>query len=248
MPLPPLLSCLTQPLLLSDYIDQSLTIGKRELYFSVDRSHIECLLDQETVGRFHQSMTHFNLRPAFLDRPLFLALKTPITLAPGERRSFILERPIALDLNLRRDQHPDHLMIASFPCLKLKRTSYGTVDQAMVCYFWESEQVEEAQSECFALVPVIVVNQSTSTLQLKKLVIYKNYMKLYASSELLCTSAIQVKLNNKREGFINYKSTMPLLFQDQTVTVIEPQKGSRFHIINSFKNFKRRGTGIEHGF
>ena len=248
MSLPPLISALTQPLLLSDYINQSLLIGERELYFSSDHEHVECPLDEDSVGRFQRDLTHFNLKPTLLDRPLFLALKTPVTLSPGERRSFILERPIAFEILLHRQERSEPLILTSFPSMQLKRTSYGTVDQAMVCYFWESEQVERAQSGCFALVPVEVINQSTSTVQLKKLVIYKNYMKIYVSADTLCTSAIQVKLNNKKEGFINYQSTLPKLLRGQEVTVIEPRPGSRFNILNSFKSFKRRGTGIEHGF
>ena len=180
--------------------------------------------------------------------PLFLALKTPITLLPGERRSFVLQRPIAFELNLTRGDIPEYFNMTSFPSVHLRRTSYGEVNQAMVCYFWQSEIVEKPQDQSFALVPVEVINQASTSVQLKKLVIYKNYMKLFASPQMLCTSAVQVKLSNMREGFINYKSSIPLLFQGQDVTEIESKPSSRFHIINSLKNFKRRGTGIEHGF
>ena len=248
MSLPPILSTFDHPLSLSEYINQPLTIGERELFFAADHDHVECLLDQEVVGRFHRRLTHFHLKPALLDRPLFLALKTPVTLSPGERRSFLLDRPISLELNLSHTGNAEHFRLLTFPCVLLKRTSYGTVDQAMVCYYWESQECEEARSPYFALVPVEVVNQATSTVQLKKLVIYKNYMKLYATSRQLCTSAIKVKLSNRREGFISYQSAPPDLLSGEDFTTIEPEPDSRFHLINSFRNFKRRGTGIEHGF
>ena len=134
MSLPPLLSILDHLLRLSDYVDQPLSIGERELCFATDHDHVECLLDQEVIGRFHTRLTHFNLKPALLDRPLFLALKTPVTLSPGERRTFLLERPVSLELRLSHAGSTEPFKIATFPCVRLRRTSYGTVDQAMVCY------------------------------------------------------------------------------------------------------------------
>ena len=249
----------TQSHLIQDYLNTSLTLFHSTLSFSQDKDQnlTYFWIGDQCQGSFSRQYTHFKLYPTLLDRPLALSLD-PITLLPGEKHKLYLERPIALELHLF--SHKDLLQnrstpsklnrIYTFPITSLKRTTYGHVQNAMLCYFWKSHHLSSPleTQPLLACLPIYLENTTKEKMTFQKLIIYKNYLQLYLFPSQMMTCALHIKLSSPRDAYIQYDYTPPLDLKEDALHVVSQLSQRAPKLFKKFRLFKRKGTGIEYGF
>jgi hypothetical protein len=245
-----LLSFCTQSQKISDYLDQNLHLVERTLRFSQEDQEFYYFIDNELIGRFSTQYSYFTLIPILLDRPLVLALKPSLTLLPYESRTLSLERPISVELKIQTHaavDSPSHA-IHRFPLVPLKMTSYGKVQKAMLCYYWESRVLTHQAQDLFASVPIDLKNESKDKVSFQKLIISKNYLQLYILPTQLLTCAVHVKITSKQDAYIKYEDHYPSHLLEKPIKTVSDLDQNASKLLKKFKTFKRKGTGIEYGF
>ena len=234
-----------------EYLNQDLVFLDTTLRFTREGSSFYYERNGVLKGCFSEENPYFKLAPTLLDRPLVLALESPVVLLPNEQRSLYLERPISLELHLSTssNQKQSHC-IDTFPLVDLKRTAYGKVQNAMVCYHWTSPCYEDwtQAKDLFAVLPLSLDNASKKRITFQKLVIYKNYLQLYLFPSQILTCEVRIKVSSSQDAFIQYDESYPN--QIGTVplhTVTDQEQGSN-KFLKRVRFAKRKGTGIEYGF
>jgi hypothetical protein len=233
---------LHSPLRLASY-QLSLTRRARLIYYTLTR--LDALGGEaEQHGSFSATHPLIEIRATLLDRPLAMLLDEPLYLSPSETLEIGLSRPIAFELYVG-DEHKRSVLLKA-PSKPLRLTSYGEVNDAMLSYHWVTTCVNEAMDGDEALVPLSLINQTKRPIKFQKLIIHKNFLKLYLTERGFMTNSIRVKLSSKMEAYLEY--------QDQA----DQRRGSAELIYESedtgnakllrYLRVKKRGTGVEYGF
>ena len=173
-----------------------------------------------------------------------------ITLLPQEQHTTYIERPITIDLHVLTEIHQDSHCIYNFPIVPLKLTSYGNVQNAMLCYYWQSQAFQQSldTQELFTSVPLHLKNTTKKKVTFQKLVIYKNYLQLYILPSQMITCAIHIKITSNQEAYIEYEDTCPVTIEEAPIHTVSYLTQSTSPIFKKLRQFKRKGTGIDYGF
>ena len=98
----------------------------------------------------------------------------------------------------------DELKLLLSPTRRLRLTSYGRVTQPMICYHWKATTGNLPVDGNEALVPMLIQNQSKQVIELRKLILYKGFLKLFKTDHYFVTNEVKLKMTSKQEGFLEY--------------------------------------------
>ena len=227
-----------------------LTLGERRLSVQLgERLHAFELKDDGGTllkcGQFDAKLDHLQLRPTLLDRPLSLGLERPIHVAPGATLKLSLSRPIAFDVVVSNASQ--ELTLLSCATRSLRLTSYGQVTNPMICYHWRSPTDITLAEEDEALVPLLVSNHTKQAVELKKVILYKSFLKLFRAEAQFVTNQVEVMITAKNEAYLEYSERPP---QELGTCVLsyDPKHEGELPLLKILRLVGKKGTGIEYGF
>ena len=200
--------------------------------------------EAERRGSLSGRYPHLEIRATLLDRPLAMLLAEPLHLSPSETLQVGLSRPIAFELCVG-DEHKRSVILRE-PTKPLRLTSYGEVNDAMLCYHWVTGCVSEAVDGDEALVPLTLSNQTRRPITFQKLIIHKNFLKLYLTERGFMTNSIKVKMSSKTEAYLEYQDQADDL-GPRAELIYESDNTGNAKLLR-YLRVKKRGTGVEYGF
>lgn len=239
------LRCVAEGDLISYELSRALSRGERERIAleGEDAGDEELRLAQ---GLFPTRLSHIQVKATLLDRPLVLSLERPLHLEPGGMFSVHLSRPLALEL-VACDLHGSSLKLCAAPLKALRLTSYGLVSQPMLCYHWVTQISPESIGRDEARVPLIINNQTKHPVELRKVILYKGYLKLYRSAEGFETNLVTVQITSKSEAQIEYDDDS-LGTRGPLELIYESPSAAHPKLLKLLRLVSRRSAGIEYGF
>ena len=80
----------------------------------------------------------------------------------------------------------------------------------------------------------------------KKLIIYKNFLKLFSNSGKFTTNEIKVKMSSATEAYLEYQD-VPFPPSPNATLVFESEHRGNAMLLK-YLRVKKRGTGVEYGF
>ena len=211
---------------------------------SNQQSHQLQLKAEEITGFLESKYSHFKIRASLLDRPLVLALEHPLYIPPQSQSYLKLSRPIAFELIAYNADEEFKLLLN--PTKALRVTSYGLVTQPMLCYHWLASTSEQPIDGNEALVPMVIQNQSKQVIELRKLTLYKGFLKLYKNDSYFVTNEVNLKLTSKQEGFLEYLDEPPSQYGICEL-LYEHTGETSTKLLKLLRLVGKRGTGIEYG-
>jgi hypothetical protein len=233
-------------------LDAPLSIGECDILFTRDGGPLTTFEVHSTSNieskyrRFGLKFEQIQCLPSFLDRPLVLALEYPVYISPRSHLQISLSRPIAFELSAI-SANDERLNLCIMPTKNMRLTSYGQVTRPMICYHWRASAVSRPVDGNEALVPIIIYNQTKQVVELKKLTLYKGFLKLFKNDDYFITSQVKVQITSKSEAHLEYLNTPPPLEGDcRLVFESNSDVGPKF--LKILRLMGKRGTGIEYGF
>ena len=230
-----------------------LTVAERTLNIQLgERLHMfelsELRGDGEVVlkcGQFDAKLDRLQLRPTLLDRPLALALERPLHVSSGATIQLSLSRPIAFEVVV--SNATQELTLLSCATRALRLTSYGQVTSPMICYHWRSPADVTLAREEEALVPLLVTNHTKHPVELKKVILYKSFLKLFRAEAQFVTNQVQVMITAKSEAYVEYSERPPQAL-GECVLSFDPKHEGELPLLKILRLVGKKGTGIEYGF
>ena len=196
-------------------------------------------------GLLSSQMKNVIIKPTLLDRPLVMALKTPLCVPPRSKLSVMCARPLAFEVIATDGEHP--LTMWTTTTTRLRSTSYGHITEPMICYYWVSDVSETIPEGNQVLVPIEVCNQSKESVEFKKLTLYRDYLQLYRDHHVFVTNQLQVLISSPTEAYIEYGDTPSADYHDAKLIYESSQRQQG--VLRRISRFiGKRGTGIEYGF
>ena len=198
----------------------------------------------EITGLLDAKYSHFKIQASLLDRPLILALEQPLYVPPLAQTQLSLSRPIAFKIIAHTAT--DELKLLINPTRTLRMTSYGLVTHPMLCYHWRALANERPYDGNEAIVPMLIQNQSKQVIELRKLILYKGFLKLFKTDNYFVTNEVKLKLTSKQEGFLEYLD-QPSSHHGACDLIYESSGESSTKLLKLLRLVTKRGTGIEYG-
>lgn len=248
-----LFECSKQKRAITDLAREGLCVGDKRLKLTAgERLHhyeLISLTPEERElksGQISAQLERFELRPTLLDRPLVLALDQPLHVPPRSQCTLNLSRPLAFDVWVSgAEEEPHKLLSSSTRALRL--TSYGQITDPMICYHWRSTiDVLKANGD-EALVPLMVSNQTKHPVELKKVILYKSFLKLFRAYEQFVTNQVSVLISSKSEAYLEYSERPPERLGPCEL-IFDPKHEGELAFLKILRLVGKRGTGIEYGF
>lgn len=198
----------------------------------------------EITGLLDARYDYFKVQASLLDRPLILALEQPLYVPPLAQTRLTLSRPIAFKIIAHTATDEFKLLIN--PTRTLRMTSYGLVTHPMLCYHWRALANERPYDGNEAIVPMLIQNQSKQVIELRKLILYKGFLKLFKTNNYFVTNEVKLKLTSKQEGFLEYLD-QPSSHHGTCELIDENSGESSTKLHKLLRLVTKRGTGIEFG-
>ena len=98
-----------------------------------------------------------------------------------------------------------------------------------------------------ALVPVTVRNQTKHPVELKKVIIYKSFLKLFRGEAQFVTNQVKVLITSKSEAYLEYAHAPPPELGPCEL-IFDPEHEGELPLLKILRLVSKRGTGIEYGF
>lgn len=230
-----------EPLVLGERkfeVQQGVSFYPYEFY---EMNSQEKLLHRGSIGK---QFSKIEVKTTLLDRPLVLALDQPLSVPPKAHCSFNLTRPLAFEIHVLNDHESFKLL--SSPIKTMRMTSYGQVINPMLCYYWCSHFDVNSAEGNDALVPLVVYNQTKHAVELKKIILYKSFLKLFRAQTQFITNQVQVFITSKSEAYIEYTNDPPHTLGPYNL-IFDPKHEGELPFLKILR-LGKKGTGIEYGF
>lgn len=127
-------------------------------------------------------------RPILPDRPVIVEAAEQIRILSKQKAHFFIPLPFWLRLYLAGSKEQ---FLYEVPLFKLSNTWFGPPESGGLCYAYKTEFYNEPQSALsdeVAIAPLIINNNSNSFFDLKKAVIYCNYLNIFKGEKGLVTN------------------------------------------------------------
>ena len=98
------------------------------------------------------------------------------------------------------------------------------------------------------LVPIIINNQTRQLIELRKIVLYKSYLKLYQSAQGFITNLVKVQITSRQEAHIEYDDAPPTSGGSAASLVFESPDTATPKLLKLLRLAGKRSAGVEYGF
>ena len=205
----------------------------------------ELYKNSEHITNFSQIHENIEIRPTLLDKPIYIKLRNPVTVLPGETINFCLERPLDGELVIKHEDKTT--VLHKFSLYNYKLINYGIVTNGIVCYYIESDIVTKPKIGNYAMVPVTVINKHNRPNLISKLIIDKNFLKILVTPDMFMTNNVTARVRTEKIAYITYTENKDEKLEILKTYHFENEK-KQPAIFKMLKSFQKKGTGIEYGF
>ena len=197
------------------------------------------------AGSFDHRATSISIGATLLNRPLVLNLLTPLMLPPQSQLDITCSRPISLTIHAHLPQ--SEVLLCQVPTKPMRLTTYGKVTSPMISYYWVSPITTQPIDGNEALMPIKIYNRAKHQVTLRRITIFRDFLKLYQSSSGFVTNSLKLLISSQQEAYVEYGQRPPKGFEDLKL-IAESVKTSQNPLGKLFRLMSKRGTGIEYGF
>lgn len=152
------------------------------------------------------------VRPAYYAQPMMLVVDKEVITYPRTKTTIYTWVPAKIQLILT-SEGTEHVL-DELKKDEVLRTHYGPVDGGVLCLlsyvraFWREEEVV-TDGGYGAVVPLTMVNTLESLHTMRRIVLFPDYLDLYASGGRLYTNPIAVHIMSGKEANVDYQDKSP---------------------------------------
>lgn len=187
-----------------------------------------------------------NLQPALPDRPIVLKPKNIFQLLPGMNTQLYFHIPIWIQFysgNIKKEN-----LITEFPSTELSSTWFGDPDNGVLSYSLQSEintnLTKTGQLHHETLCSVKIINNSSTILNIQRLLLHVEFLGIYSENSHLYTSEIKVTFKGENAVSDLYYSPHAPSFLEKSKQLTTPRNPERknvlrksFHFIKSLTDY-----------
>jgi len=210
--------------------------------FSEEKTEATEIEWKSTIG---DKSNLLQLLPALPDMPLVIKPAKAFSILPG--KSALLYLPIPLWLQFYADNKKKEHLIFECSAEKLSQTWFGEPSNGQLAYSWSIDLSKTLtlpdQLERFVICPVRVNNESGSILDLQRLLLQCEYLKIYAKDQTLFTNEIKIGFRGENDASeVQYINRAPAFIKDKMLlngsrsTKTSNVISKSFHFIKSLSN------------
>ena len=137
--------------------------------------------------------------PAYLELPVLLVFRSPVTVGPLQKTQVYAHLPLQLEIRAQKGE--EVLPVERLHPLNLKYAWFGPPHQGSLCYFYETEvspSVEEAELGSFeTLVPIEVENTDKEPRELTRVMIDSYQLSIYYYKDRLVSERVRVRIDDE---------------------------------------------------
>lgn len=180
------------------------------------------------------------IAPALPAKPVVFK-NSKINILPGQSLKLYLVIPISLQFY--RDHVNENNLLCEFPTRRLSDTWFGESDSGEAAFsigtnfYQKFEMIQPAPNE--AICPVKISNNSSTILEVQRLIIRVNELNLYESHKKIITSQVDIEFKGKDQvSSVSYKIDKSLI-KDKVKTLANPRNPAssmlklNFHFIKN---------------